>query len=171
MVTVRSYSRNSGSTDDDSETGTSGISRSASLPICRSWSEFANELISETASASMPPFRSRRSCAPIASSSSGVTTDPSEPIRSSASTVSSSGASGSGLGQMIHPASPPGTKDRAICRICRNPLVVTRPTLAPLPSRIAFVAIVVPCRIAPTWSSVMPASWQTFSMPLSTPTD
>ena len=75
---------------------------------------------------------------------------PSAPTRSTASTVSCRSASGSGLGQMIQPASPPGTNDRAICSTCRKPWVVTRPTRAPLPSRIALVATVVPCSTCAT---------------------
>ncbi len=96
---------------------------------------------------------------------------PSLPIRSGTSTVFSSAASGSGLGQMIQPARPPGTNDRAICSTCRKPSVVTSPTVAPLPSRIALVATVVPCS---TWAIALrstPACAQTMSMPCSTPTD
>ncbi len=52
-------------------------------------------------------------------SSSGRTMLPSAPMRPGASTVASSGASGSGFGQMIHAASPPGTSERAICNMCR----------------------------------------------------
>ena len=91
-------------------------------------------------------------------------------MRSSISTVFSSAASGSGFGQMIHPARPPGTYERAICSTCRKPLVVTSPTVAPLPSRIAFVATVVPCSTCATSDRAMPASSQTFPMPASTPT-
>ena len=98
-------------------------------------------------------------------------TSPSAPIRSTASTVCSSAASGSGFGQMIQPASPPGTNERAICSTCRNPAVVTRPTFAPLPSRIALVATVVPCSTWPTSASEVAAAAQAFSMPVSTPTD
>ena len=100
-----------------------------------------------------------------------MTTLPSAAIRSIASTVSSSAASGSGLGQMIQPASPPGTNDLAICRTWRKPWVVTSPTRAPLPSRIAFVATVVPCRTWAMSASVIPAEPHTFSIPRSTPTD
>jgi hypothetical protein len=53
VVTVRSYSCISGTTSDESDTGTSG---SSSLAISRtrfSWPSLANELISETVSASM----------------------------------------------------------------------------------------------------------------------
>ncbi len=123
------------------------------------------------ASASMPFAFSRRSCTLVACSSSGVITEPSLAIRSGTSMVFSSAASGSGLGQMIQPARPPGTNDRAICSTCRNPAVVTRPTLAPLPSRIAFVPMVVPCSTSPMSPCAIPAIWQTFSMPCSTPTD
>src|SRR5690348_597676 len=119
----------------------------------------------------MPASRSERSLARMSSSSSGMITSPSAPIRSTASTVCSRAASGSGFGQMIQPARPPGTNERAICRTCRNPAVVTRPTRAPLPSRIALVATVVPCRTWPIASTEVEAAAQTFSMPVSTPTD
>ena len=95
---------------------------------------------------------------------------PSLAIRSSTSTVFSSAASGSGLGQMIQPASPPGTKERAICSTCRKPFVVTSPTVAPLPSRIALVATVVPCSTWATSDSSIPAAAHTWPIPLSTPT-
>ena len=169
MVTVRSYSRISGSTSEDSETGTSGSTSAAISAIRRSCAGSAKELISETASASTPA--SFASWARTSSSSSSRITVPSLPIRSSTSTVFSSAASGSGLGQMIQPARPPGTKDRAICSTCRKPLVVTRPTVAPLPSRIALVATVVPCSTCATSASEISAASQTWLMPLSTPTD
>ena len=123
-----------------------GSSSAASSPTRRSCASLANALISETASASIPASRSRRSWARAASSSSSRTTEPSLAIRPGTSTVFSRAASGSGFGQMIQPASPPGTNDRAIWSTCRKPSVVTSPTVAPLPSRIALVATVVPCR-------------------------
>jgi hypothetical protein len=52
-------------------------------------------------------------------SSIGRTSLPNASVRPLISTVSSSLASGSGLGHTIHPASPPGTKLRAICMIWR----------------------------------------------------
>ncbi len=123
-----------------------GSSSAASSPTRRSCASLANALISETASASIPASRSRRSWARAASSSSARTTEPSLAIRPGTSTVFSRAASGSGFGQMIQPASPPGTNERAIWSTCRKPSVVTSPTVAPLPSRIALVATVVPCR-------------------------
>src|SRR6478752_3852111 len=119
----------------------------------------------------MPLSRSLRSRRLVSSSSSGVITVPSLAIRSGTSMVFSSAASGSGLGQMIQPARPPGTNDRAICSTCRKPWVVTSPTTAPLPSRIALVPTVVPCS---TWAisvCAIPASSQTFPIPRSTPMD
>ena len=107
MVIVRSYSRSSGSTSEDSDTGTPGSTSAASAPMRRSWAGSAKELISETASASIPV--SFASCARTSASSSSRITVPSEAMRSSTSTVFSSAARGSGLGQMIQPASPPGT--------------------------------------------------------------
>jgi hypothetical protein len=168
-VTVRSYSRISGSTSEESDTGTPGSTSAAISPIRRSCAGSAKELISETASASTPT--SFASWARTSASSSGRITRPSDAMRWSTSTVFSSAASGSGFGQMIQPASPPGTNERAICRTCRKPFVVTSPTVAPLPSRIALVATVVPCSTWATSESAMPASAHTLPMPLRTPTD
>ncbi len=72
---------------------------------------------------------------------------------------------------MIQPARPPGTNDRAICSTCRKPAVVTSPTRAPLPSRMALVAMVVPCSTSPISPAPTPAAAHTCSMPRSTPTD
>ena len=121
--------------------------------------------------ASMPCPASLRSWVRTSSSSSSVTTEPSLAIRPRTSTVSSSAASGSGLGQMIQPARPPGTKDRAIWSTWRKPWVVTSPTRAPLPSRIALVATVVPWKTSPTALRSMPAAAQAWSMPRRTPMD
>ena len=104
---MRSYSRSSGSTSLDSDTGTPGSTSAASAPIRRSCPGSAKELISETASAWIPV--SVASWVRTSSSSSSRMTVPSLASRSSTSTVFSSAASGSGLGQMIQPASPPGT--------------------------------------------------------------
>ena len=61
--------------------------------------------------------------------------------------------------------------ERAVCSRKRNPSVVMTPTRAPLPSRIAFVATVVPCRRFVIRSASMPAWPQIRSMPASTPSD
>ena len=114
MVTVRSYSRISGRTWLDSDTGIPGITSAASSATLRSCASSAYELISATVSASMPAPARRRSSARTRSSSRGTTSEPSAAIRPGTSTVCSSLASGSGFGQMIQPASPPGTYDRAI---------------------------------------------------------
>ena len=53
-------------------------------------------------------------------------------MRSTASRVSASDAGGSGLIMMIQPASGPGVRERARWRIWPNPLVVIKPTRAPL---------------------------------------
>ncbi len=165
----RSYSRISGSTSEDSETGTPGSTSAAISATRRSWSALAKELISDTARASTPP--SRASWVRTSSSSRSRMTVPSLARRPATSTVSSSAARGSGLGQMIQPARPPGTKERAIWSTWRKPWVVTSPTRAPLPSRIALVATVVPCRTWATSPSEMPAASQTWLMPCRTPTD
>jgi hypothetical protein len=50
---VRSYSCISGTTSDDSETGTPGSAAPAISRMRRSWASFAKALISETVSASI----------------------------------------------------------------------------------------------------------------------
>ena len=125
--------------------------------------------MSEIVRASTPFAASRSSAARAPAASSGSTSSPPAPMRPTTSTVSCRSASGSGLGQMIQPASPPGTYDRAICSTWRNPSVVTRPTRAPLPSRIALVATVVPCSTCAISRGSTPAAAQTFARPLITP--
>ena len=97
VVTVRSYSCISGTTSEDSDTGTPGSTSAAISLMRRSCASFANELTSDTVSASIffvpSAARSVRSFA----SSSAPTTSPFEPTRSSASIVSASGAIGSDL--------------------------------------------------------------------------
>ena len=119
MVRVRSYSRISGRMSEDSETGTPGSSAAASSRMRRSWAGLAKELTSDTVRASTWRRRSSARAARTLSSSSGRSTSPRAPTRSATSTVCSRAASGSGLGQMIQPARPPGTNDRATWRTCR----------------------------------------------------
>ena len=61
----------------------------------------------------------RAACRAGPASSSWRRRHPSAPMRSIASTVFSSAASGSGFGQIIQPPRPPGTKERAICSTWR----------------------------------------------------
>jgi hypothetical protein len=75
----------------------------------RSWVGLANELMNEIVSAWMPRRSSSASAPRTAASSSGATSFPRAPMRPGTSMVCSSAASGSGFGQMIHPAKPPGT--------------------------------------------------------------
>ena len=125
----------------------------------------------EIVSASIPC--APKSCRSVrsASSSSGVTTSPRVSMRSIASRVYSMAAGGSGFSIIIQPASGPGVQERARWRICLKPWVVIRPTLAPLPSRTALVATVVPCIICAISPGEMLAERQIFSIPASTPTD
>ena len=97
MVTVRSYSRNSGSTSEEIDTGSAGASSRTNRATACSCAGFANELTSETVNASTP--RSRRSAiaARAPGSSSARSTRPSAPIRSLSARVSSTAAIGSGF--------------------------------------------------------------------------
>jgi hypothetical protein len=144
-VSVRSYSRNSGSTSDEIVTGKPGRNAWMISLISRSWAGFAYELMSETVSDSTPDSTRSRTISPTWARSTGSTTSPRALIRSFASRVSSSAAGGSGLIMMIQPASGPGVCERARWRICLKPFVVISPTRAPFASRSAFVATVVPC--------------------------
>lgn len=128
---------------------------------------FANELIKLMVTASGLAETTFCSRSVRACSSKGDTSVPSVAIRPGASTVSSSGASGSGFFHVIQLASPmkgksdwlssstgtepkihynlpPGTCERRVWRMSLNPSVTTKATLAPFCSRIALVAIVVP---------------------------
>ena len=96
-MTVRSYSCISGTTSEESDTGTPGSASAAISRMRRSWASFANALISETVSASIFALFSFASEARNAPSSSGRTTSPRASTRSSASIVSASGAIGSDL--------------------------------------------------------------------------
>ena len=169
MVRVRSYSCISGMISEEIETGTPGMICPASSRMRRSCSPLAKALISETVSASTPCDLSCWSACRAELSFSRSITSPRAPTRSSTSTVMSSGARGSGMFHTMKAARPPGTKERPIWSTWRYPFVVTRPILAPLPSRMAFVATVVPCITWPMFRGSTPASEQTFEMPFSTP--
>ena len=106
-----------------------------------------------------------------ASMSSGRTTSPRAFMRSGMPRVSASEASGSGLSMTIQPNSGPGVQDFARWRVYSNPSVTSRPTRAPLPSRTALVATVVPCRISEMSDGVMPAFSQISFTPAATPID
>ena len=143
-VSARSYSRNSGSTSDESVMGKPGYSRSTISPIWRSCAPFTYELIRATVRVSTPDSTRSRTTLSTCSTSTGTIDSPRASIRSTASRVSASEAGGSGLIMMIHPASGPGVCERARCRICWKPTVVISPTRAPFDSSTAFVATVVP---------------------------
>src|SRR4051794_8869122 len=118
------------------------------------------------------PLEMRSSTTPRTwSRSTGTSVSPRASIRSTASRVSARDAGGSGLTMMIQPASGPGVWDRARWRIWPNPRVVMSPTRAPLDSRTALVATVVPWTRLPIASGPMPASAQMRRTPASTPCD
>ena len=96
-MTVRSYSCISGTTSEESDTGTFGSTAEAISRMRFSCASFANALISETVSASIFAWRSFASASRNDASSSGRTTAPRASTRSSASIVSASGAIGSDL--------------------------------------------------------------------------
>jgi hypothetical protein len=68
VVSARSYSRSSGSTALDSETGTADSCPAASSPTRRLCASLAKPLIKEMASASIPAARSQKRCAPSSAS-------------------------------------------------------------------------------------------------------
>jgi hypothetical protein len=97
VVTVRSYSRNSGSTSEEIDTGSAGASSRTSCATARSCAGFANELSSETVIASTPRSRSSAIAVRAPSSSSALSSLPSAPVRSVSARVSSTAAIGSGF--------------------------------------------------------------------------
>jgi hypothetical protein len=74
-----------------------------------------------------------------------------------------------GLGPDDPAGQPAGDERPGDLQDLPEPPVVTSPTMAPLPSRIALVATVVPCSTEATSDRPMPAAAQTCSMPYSTP--
>ena len=85
VVTVRSYSRNSGRISDEIDTGRSGATEAAISAITRSWRPFAWALSRHTVSASTPSATSSSTASRTAASSIGSTIAPSAPIRSGTS--------------------------------------------------------------------------------------
>ena len=148
VVTVRSYSRNSGRISDEIDTGRSGATEAAISPTTRSWRPFACALSRQTVSASTPSATSSSTAARTAAASIGSTIAPSAPVRSGTSRTYRVSVSGSGFSYTMNPNNGPGVHASARWRICRKPLVTIRPTSAPRRSRTAFVATVVPWRIA-----------------------
>ena len=94
---MRSYSCISGTTSDESDTGTPGSTLPAISRMRRSCASFAKALMSETVSASIFAFFSFASESRSAASSRLRTTAPRASTRSSASIVRASGAIGSDL--------------------------------------------------------------------------
>ena len=170
-VSVRSYSRNSGSTSEESVTGKPGYSRSTISPIVCSWAPDTYELTSPTVRDSTPDSTRSRTISSTWASSTGTTVEPRASIRSTASRVSDRRAGGSGLIMMIQPASGPGVCERARWRICLKPCVVISPTRAPFDSSTAFVATVVPWRMLRRSPTSIPASSQMRRTPAMTPSE
>ena len=103
--------------------------------------------------------------------SSGRTTSPEALTRSGTPRVSRSEARGSGLSMTIQPNNGPGVHDLARWSMYSKPAVVSRPTRAPLPSRTALVATVVPCNTSEMSDGEMPAFSQISFTPAATPID
>ncbi len=85
VVTVRSYSRNSGSISDEIDTGRSGATAAAISATTRSWRPFACALSRQTVSASTPSATSSSTASRTPASSIGAMIAPSAPVRSGTS--------------------------------------------------------------------------------------
>ena len=103
--------------------------------------------------------------------SSGISSRPSQSIRSATVWLKARGTRGAGGAHLELNCS--SRTPRRINRTSRNPSVVIKPVLAPRPTSTAFVVIVVPCtmrmtveRKSPSPSPALPAS---FSRPSNTP--
>src|SRR3954452_13586078 len=140
-------------------------------PISSSCALLTYELMRPIVSDSTPESTRSRTMPSTCSRSTGVTVLPRASSRSTASRVSASSAGGSGLIMMIQPARGPGVCERARCRICLKPIVVIRPTRAPLLSSTALVATVVPCTMLRSSAGEVPACAQMRLTPASTPSD
>ena len=97
VVVARSYSRNSGETSQDRETGTSGTVAAMAARSLRSWAGWRKENRQHTATASNPPRAIASAIRPASSSARGVTTSPPAPMRSCTSKRWRRGTSGGGL--------------------------------------------------------------------------
>ena len=85
VVTVRSYSRNSGRISEEIDTGSPGATAAAISAITRSWRPFAWALSRQTVRASTPSATSSSTASRTAASSIGSTIEPSAPVRSGTS--------------------------------------------------------------------------------------
>ena len=171
-VSVRSYSRNSGSTSEESVTGKPGYSRSTISPIVCSWAPETYELTSPTVRDSTPDSTRSRTisstCGLVHRNRRSSRARPSARLPRACRTAR---AGGSGLIMMIQPASGPGVCERARWRICLKPCVVISPTRAPFDSSTAFVATVVPWRMLRRSPTSIPASSQMRRTPAMTPSE
>ena len=141
VVDARRYSRNSGATSAESETGTPGSSSARMAPIRCSWAGLTYEWSRQTATDSTSSRRSSAAASRTESSSSSTSTSPAGPRRSRTPTARSRGTSGFAFSKRV--SYSVGRTWRAISSRSRKPSVVTKPLRAILPSMIAFVATVV----------------------------
>src|SRR5579871_325616 len=145
LITVnsaRSYSRRCGHTSPDVHTNTPG-NRSASRRLAAaSCSALAYAWRKQTASARQPPAHSSAARASTWSASSGRSTAPVGPSRSSMPRTASRGTSGTGASVKKFCGS--GSRRRRISRMSSMPLVTSRPTALPERSMSVLTARVVP---------------------------
>ena len=97
VVVARSYSRNSGETSEEMETGTSGAAAAMASRNLRSCAGLRKENRPQTATDSKPPSAIRLATRAASSPVRGVTISPQAPIRSSASKRQRRGTSGGGF--------------------------------------------------------------------------
>src|SRR6185295_9454977 len=108
----------------------------------------------QMAMTSTPSFTSRFTAACTLAGSSGCTTLPSAPIRSSTSSRRRRSTRGTGLSQVRSKRS--GVRMRPISSTSRKPRVVRSPVAAPFFCSTAFEPTVVPCTISLTDAGAMP---------------
>src|SRR5216683_4812615 len=87
VVEVRSYSRISGTTSDEHDTGTAGRSWAQSAASARSWAGLRYACRRQIATASTPASLSRAIAARAVGSSRGVSTPPAALMRSPTSSL------------------------------------------------------------------------------------
>ncbi len=155
VVEKRSYSRNSGSTPDESDTCAAGRACLSAAPTCASCSGCRYENSRHTATASTSAAATASTAAFRLLSSSGVSS-PSGTMRSRTVKRSSLGTSGGGR---LRVRSYSDCRFwRPISRTSRKPSVVTSAVRAPLRSSSALVATVEPCATVAPLTGPMPAA-------------
>nr|AKQ01946.1 hypothetical protein [uncultured euryarchaeote Rifle_16ft_4_minimus_309] len=150
VVDERSYSRNSARTSWLTETG----SPRRAFASRRSWSRRRNEKSSAIATDSAPLLRIARATRSTSRADGAFRTRPEASTRSARPKQRSRSTGGGG--RAILKSYKEGRFCRPMVRRSSNPFVVTKAVRAPLRSRIAFVATVVPWAIAVAPSSRRP---------------